>query len=49
MALDRTGDRTLLLSQGLFGAPASQAGREREAQVARERDEARSGDEDRPR
>jgi hypothetical protein len=49
MVLDRTGDSALLLSQGLFGAPAGQTARDREAQVAREREESRSGNGDRPR
>lgn len=33
MACDRGRDRTLLLSLGLFGAPASQAERDRAAQA----------------
>ena len=37
MTCDRAGDRMLLLSRGLFGAPAGQAERDREAQAA-ERD-----------
>ena len=34
MTCDRAGDRMLLLSRGLFGAPAGKAERDREAQAA---------------
>jgi len=34
---DRARDRALLLSQGLFGAPAAQAERDREAGAAEKR------------
>lgn len=42
MACDRAPDRTLLLSLGLFGAPATQAERDREARAA-ERERRPSG------
>ena len=37
MTCDRAVDRTLLLSLGLFGAPASQAERDRAAQAEEKR------------
>ena len=37
MACDRARERALRLSQGLFGAPAGQAERDREAQAAEKR------------
>ena len=37
MTCDDVRDRALLLSQGLFGAPAAQAERDREAQAAEKR------------
>ena len=37
MTCDRAQDRALLLSLGLFGAPAAQAERDREAQAAEKR------------
>ena len=48
--LDRAQDRTLLLSLGLFGAPAGQAARDREAKAAerRARAESAEADGDRP-
>ena len=41
MACERDRDRTLLLSLGLFGAPAAQAERDRAAEAGETRDEAR--------
>ena len=41
--LDRAEDRTLLLSLGLFGAPAGQAERDREAKAAERRARAEAG------
>lgn len=49
MACDRARDRALLLSLGLFGAPAGQAQRDREARIAQERAETRPGGWDKPR
>ena len=37
MVSDRSPERTLLLSRGLFGAPASQAERDRAARAAEKR------------
>jgi hypothetical protein len=37
MVCERAADRTLLLSLGLFGAPAGQMERDREAQAAEKR------------
>ena len=41
--LDRAQDRTLLLSQGLFGAPAGQVERDRAAKAAERRAQAEAG------
>ena len=49
MACDRAHDRALLLSQGLFGAPASQAERDREARPAGKSEQAEADDSSRPR
>ena len=47
-ACERDRDRTLLLSLGLFGAPAAQAERDRAAESAEKRNRA-EGSESRPR
>ena len=43
MACDHARDRALLLSLGLFGAPADQGARDREARAAESREPADAG------
>jgi hypothetical protein len=49
MTCDRAGERTLLLSLGLFGAPAGPVERDREAPVIDERERSDREDGDRTR